>query len=69
VLSHTAAGIAGLNALGIPVIAVIASAIQLGERPPPLELAGMILIAVALALLAALGLRKQAPPVAATAVD
>jgi drug/metabolite transporter (DMT)-like permease len=57
VLSHTAAGIAGLNALGIPVIAVLASAIQLGESPPPLELAGMAMILVALALLAVLGLR------------
>jgi drug/metabolite transporter (DMT)-like permease len=59
VLSHTAAGIAGLNALGIPVIAVLGSAIQLGERPPPLELAGMAMILVALALLAVLGLRTQ----------
>jgi drug/metabolite transporter (DMT)-like permease len=52
VLARTPAGIAGLNALGIPVVAVLSSAIQLGERPPPFELAGMIAIAVALALLA-----------------
>jgi drug/metabolite transporter (DMT)-like permease len=58
VLSHTPAGIAGLNSLGIPVVAVIASAIQLGERPPPLELAGMLMIGVALALIAWLGMRK-----------
>lgn len=56
VLSNTRAGIAGLNALGIPVIAVLASWLQLGERPPPLELAGMLLVGVALALLAWLGL-------------
>ncbi|HZZ94984.1 MAG TPA: DMT family transporter [Usitatibacter sp.] len=56
VLAHTPAGIAGLNSLGIPVIAVLASALQLGERPAPLELAGMLLIGVALALLAALGI-------------
>jgi len=52
VLATTPAGIAGLNALGIPVVAVVSSAIQLGEKPPPLELAGMVLIGVALALLA-----------------
>jgi len=60
VLSHTSAGIAGLNSLGIPVIAVVASAIQLGERPPALELAGMTLIAAALGLLALAGLRRDA---------
>jgi drug/metabolite transporter (DMT)-like permease len=59
VLANTRAGIAGLNSLGIPVIAVIASAIQLGERPPAVELAGMVAIGVALALLAWLGLRRR----------
>lgn len=58
VLAHTPAGITGLNALGIPVVAVLASAIQLGERPPPLELAGMAMIGAALGLLAWLGLRR-----------
>ncbi|HUP30711.1 MAG TPA: DMT family transporter, partial [Usitatibacter sp.] len=37
VLAHSPAGITGLNSLGIPVIAVLGSAIQLGERPPPME--------------------------------
>ena len=59
VLARTPAGIAGLNALGIPVVAVLSSALQLGERPPPLELAGMAAILAALALLAWLGLRRQ----------
>ena len=59
VLANMPAGIAGLNSLGIPVIAVLASAIQLGERPPALELAGMALIGVALALLAAIGMRDR----------
>lgn len=59
VLSHTPAGIAGLNSLGIPVIAVLGSAIQLGERPPALELAGMALIGVALALLGLIGLSRR----------
>lgn len=59
VLANSPAGITGLNALGIPVVAVIASAIQLGERPPALELAGMLLIGFALALLAWLGMKKH----------
>jgi len=58
VLATMPAGIAGLNSLGIPVIAVIGSAIQLGERPPALELAGMLAIGVALAMLGILGLRR-----------
>ena len=58
VLATTPAGIAGLNSLGIPVIAVLASAIQLGERPPALELAGMLAIGLALAVLGWLGLRR-----------
>ena len=62
VLAHTPAGIAGLNSLGIPVVAVVGSAIQLGERPPPLELAGMVAILVALALLALPGLRRPRIP-------
>ena len=60
VLANTSAGIAGLSSLGIPVIAVLASALQLGERPQPLELAGMIAIGAALALLGWLGLRRSA---------
>ena len=59
VLARSPAGITGLNALGIPVVAVATSAIQLGERPPPVEIAGMALIGCALALLAGLGLRRS----------
>jgi drug/metabolite transporter (DMT)-like permease len=58
VLANSPAGMTGLNSLGIPVVAVIASAIQLGERPPPSELAGMLLIGAALGLLAWLTMRK-----------
>jgi drug/metabolite transporter (DMT)-like permease len=57
--ANTPAGITGLNSLGIPVIAVLASAIQLGERPPALELTGMALIGVALALLGWIGVRRD----------
>jgi drug/metabolite transporter (DMT)-like permease len=60
VLANSPAGMTGLNSLGIPVVAVIGSAIQLGERPPPTELAGMLLIGIALALLAWLGMRRSA---------
>lgn len=63
VLANTSAGIAGLNSLGIPVIAVLGSAIQLGERPPPMELAGMIAIGIALGVLGWLGLRRSGPRV------
>lgn len=59
VLATMPAGIAGLNSLGIPVIAVLASAIQLGERPPALELAGMLAVGFALGMLAWLGLRRR----------
>jgi drug/metabolite transporter (DMT)-like permease len=58
VLANSPAGMAGLNSLGIPVVAVIASAIQLGERPPPNELVGMLLIGIALGLLAWLNMRR-----------
>jgi drug/metabolite transporter (DMT)-like permease len=58
VLAKSPAGVAGLNALGIPVVAVLASAMQLGERPPAMELAGMALVGAALGLLAWLGLRR-----------
>jgi drug/metabolite transporter (DMT)-like permease len=70
VLAHSPAGIAGLSSLGIPVVAVIASALQLGERPPALELLGMVMIVAALALLAWPGLRRTAAAeTAATPVD
>jgi len=58
VLASSPAGITGLNALGIPVVAVVASAIQLGERPPAPELVGMLMIGAALALLAWLGMKR-----------
>jgi drug/metabolite transporter (DMT)-like permease len=60
VLAHSSAGMAGINSLGIPVVAVASSALQLGERPPALELAGMAAIGVALALMAGLGMRRPA---------
>jgi drug/metabolite transporter (DMT)-like permease len=67
VLANSPAGITGLNSLGIPVVAVLSSALQLGERPPPMELAGMALIGVALVLLAWLGMRGEPVPRVAAA--
>jgi drug/metabolite transporter (DMT)-like permease len=59
VLNHVTAGVATLNALAIPVIAVVAAWLQLGERPPGHELLGMLLIGIALALLGALAVRQS----------
>jgi drug/metabolite transporter (DMT)-like permease len=70
VLAHSPAGVAGLNSLGIPVVAVLASALQLGERPPVAELTGMLMIGAALGLLAWIGMRRAgAEACAATPVD
>jgi drug/metabolite transporter (DMT)-like permease len=49
------AGAAAMGTLAVPVVGVVASWIQLGERPTALEAAGMTLIIAALALLAAYG--------------
>lgn len=70
VLAHSPAGVTGLNALGIPVVAVLASWLQLGEEPTGGELAGMAMIGIALALLAVIEFRRPQPrPEAASPVD
>jgi drug/metabolite transporter (DMT)-like permease len=51
-LRHLPAGTAGLGRLIAPVIGVVASWIQLGERPDRYELIGMVLIIAGLASLA-----------------
>ena len=51
------AGAAAMGTLAVPVVGVVASWIQLGERPTAVEAAGMTLIIAALALLAAYGVR------------
>jgi drug/metabolite transporter (DMT)-like permease len=51
-LRHLPAGTAGLGRLIAPVVGVVASWIQLGERPDRYELIGMFLIIVGLASLA-----------------
>ncbi|MFT0532123.1 DMT family transporter [Castellaniella hirudinis] len=50
-LQHLSAGVAGMSALGVPVVGVLAGWLQLGEQPGAMELAGMLLIAVALVVI------------------
>jgi drug/metabolite transporter (DMT)-like permease len=57
VLDSLPTGVAGLGSLAIPAIGVLCAWLQLGERPRTSELLGMILIAAALALLAAVGMQ------------
>lgn len=58
-LDRLPAGIASLGTLAVPVIGVLAAAVELGERPPGHEIAGMACIATGLALLAWLSQREQ----------
>jgi drug/metabolite transporter (DMT)-like permease len=50
VLDRLPAGTTSMASLGIPVVALLGGAVQLGERPTAAEWAGMGLIAIALAL-------------------
>lgn len=61
VLHRLPAGTTSLSSLGVPVIATLASWLQLGERPATIELAGMLLIGVALALVSWLTIRRHEP--------
>lgn len=61
VLRRLPAGTTSMASLGIPVVALAASAIQFGERPEPLELSGMSLIGVALALVSWDTIRRHRP--------
>lgn len=62
VLHRLPAGTTSLSSLGIPVIAIFSSWIQLGEQPGRSELLGMLLIGVALALLSYLSIRRHEEP-------
>jgi len=64
VLQRLSTGVAGLSALGIPMVGALAGWIELGERPTPVEFAGMALIVGALALVSLWSLRqaRSAPP-------
>lgn len=62
VLHRLPAGTTSLASLGIPVIAMLSSWIQLGEEPGGSELFGMLLIGVALAILSYLSIRRHEQP-------
>lgn len=57
-LQNLSAGMAGMSALGVPVVGVLASWLQLGEQPSAVELVGMLLIATALLVLSLRGMRR-----------
>jgi drug/metabolite transporter (DMT)-like permease len=61
VLRSLPAGTTSMSSLGVPVVALLASALQLGERPTPAEWVGMTLIAVALALVSWDTIRRHRP--------
>ncbi|TAH49442.1 MAG: EamA family transporter [Betaproteobacteria bacterium] len=56
VLQHLSTGLAGLSTLGIPMIGALAGWLELGERPGPAELTGMVLIGTALVLISVMAL-------------
>jgi drug/metabolite transporter (DMT)-like permease len=59
-LNKMSAAASGLAVLGVPVVAIAAAWLQLGERPTSGEGAGMLLIVVALAWLSVSGSRQIA---------
>jgi drug/metabolite transporter (DMT)-like permease len=61
VLRRLPAGTTSMASLGIPVVALAASALQLGERPTSLELSGMLLVGIALALVSWDTIRRHQP--------
>ena len=58
-LNHLPAGTAGMGTLAAPVVAVLSSSFHLGERPDPIEIAGMILIFAALMILTLNAVRQH----------
>ena len=61
VLQEMPAGIAGLGTMGTPVVGLLASWAQLGERPTALEIVGMIVILAGLAILFTRATKSTAP--------
>jgi len=59
ILERLPAWEASLSVLGVPVVATLASRLQLGETSTGTELAGMLLIGTGLALLSAFNWRQQ----------
>ena len=67
-LKRLPAGTAGMALLANPLVGVVAAWLQLGERPGPVEIGGMLLIGLALLLTSAEGLREQCRAQTANAV-
>ena len=51
IVNRLPATLSGLTSLVIPVVGVLSGWLQLGERPPPSEAVGMVLVLAAIALL------------------
>lgn len=58
ILQRLPASIAGLSIMAVPALGVLASRVQLGERPGGVEFTGMLLIGASLALLSWPSLRE-----------
>ena len=58
-LQRLPAGIASMASMLIPLVAVACAWLQLGERPNPVELAGMCFIALALVVISTITIRKH----------
>ena len=61
VLQEMPAGIAGLGTMGTPVVGLLASWAQLGERPTAVEIVGMIVILVGMGILFIRGAASVTP--------
>ncbi len=59
IMKKLPAGVAGMSTLAVPVIGILSSMAELGERPDAWEGLGMVLVIAALALLTALRLREN----------
>lgn len=59
-LQHLSAGVAGMASLGVPVIGALAGWLQLGERPGPMELAGMLMVGAALVVISLRSIGRRA---------
>jgi drug/metabolite transporter (DMT)-like permease len=58
ILEKLPAGVAGMGSLAIPLVGVISARLQLGERPGPVEAAGMLMIGLALFILSVYALQS-----------
>ncbi|MBN1631775.1 MAG: EamA family transporter [Thermoleophilia bacterium] len=62
ILNRMPANMAGIGTIGTPVVGVLASWLQLGEQLSTAEIAGMVLVVLALGLLGLWGLRAAKGP-------